>query len=114
VSRQIWATPAVTWSDIAARGELAKFWNRDGLGYQDHHGYDDAFADMRLIDDVLAVPVASAAVPVFVPPPALHAWRRLDADAKGVPDRGCQSLVFLGMFRSGSQLTLSCNSGSCQ
>jgi hypothetical protein len=80
VSRQIWSTPAITFSSISARAELAKFWNRHGLGYQDYHGYDDEFANMRLIDAVLVVPTVPESIPPFDPPPALLEWRRLDAE----------------------------------
>jgi hypothetical protein len=84
ISRQIWATPAATWDDIVARAELAAFWDRHGLGYEDFHGYDDPFADMRLIDAVLAVaaahppPQSRTPIPPFDPPPALLEWRLLD------------------------------------
>jgi hypothetical protein len=84
ISCQIWATPAADWAEIVARAELAKFWNR-GEGYEDHHGYDDSFANMRLIDAVLAVAAADPPgqsrmpIPPFDPPPALLEWREFDA-----------------------------------
>jgi hypothetical protein len=83
ISRTIWSKPAAAWEDIVARAELAKFWKRNGLGYEDHHGYDNAFADMRLIDDVLAVAEARpklGGVAPFDAPTKLIEWRRLDEE----------------------------------
>ncbi len=86
VARSIWATPASTWEDIVDRAELAKFWNRHGLGYADHHGYDDIHAEMRLIDAVRVVALRPTAqdFPAFDPPPALLEWRRLHAEEHGL------------------------------
>lgn len=85
VSRQIWARPASSWQDIVDRAELAKFWNRNGLGYAEYHGYDDSHADMRLIDAVRVVALrpasqVAASFPAFEAPPALLEWRQLDQE----------------------------------
>ena len=58
VARRIWATPAKSWSDAAARAEVAAFWNRDQCCDEfgtplDCGAYNDARSAAELIRAVL-------------------------------------------------------------